>query len=202
MKDYSYLKKMTKDWKITSYGDLGAFAGAGGRISHQKFWSPSLKQGVNTIFLELGFGGGASAGIPEIDNLFSQINNLVKIKDARAAESNYKELVCHCSFSISDIIGAFGDCESGQLVLGDGPKYVRIAARGSGSGPAGSALLFTMPVTFLGEKTYGVAAEASVTSGIFLGVGIQFYNYNMQERFQRELRRKPTDPVIRDSGGF
>jgi hypothetical protein len=198
MEDYSYLTKLTDDWKITSYGDFGAFAGVGARCSHQKFYSAKLKKGVNTIFLEVGVGGGASAGIPEIDKIIAQINNLVKVKDARAAESSYKALTCHRAFSIVDIVGALGDCESGQLVLGDGPKYVRIAARGNGFGPAGSALLFTLPVTFLGEKTYGVAAEASVTSGVFLGVGTQFYNYNMQQRFQREKGRTPSSPVIMD----
>ncbi len=192
--DFSYMSKLTDDWKITSYGDLGAFAGIGGRCSHQKFYSPKLKKGANTIFLEVGVGGGASSKIPDLDTIISILNNLVKVKDGVTAESNYKDLTCHTSFSIADIIGALGDTESAQLVLGDGPKYTRISARGNGLGPAGSALLFTMPVTFLGEKTYGAAAEAAISGGIFFGIGMQFYNMNVQQKFQQEeLNRKTTD---------
>jgi hypothetical protein len=166
----------TNDWQVTSYGDLGAFAGIGARVSHHKFYSPKLNKKVNTVFIEVGLGAGVDFKLPQIE----KINNAIKLYDAANAESGYKKLICHRAFSAADISGALGDCESGSLVLGDGCKMIRIAARGNGLGPAGKSLLFTLPVartpvpgtngqrTAAGEKGYGASVEASVTAGVFI----------------------------------
>ena len=177
----SNMTRMASDWQTASYGDVGVFAGVGAKLSHHAFHSPSLKFTVKTSFLQVGFGAGVDFKFPEI----GWINNAVKAYDTAKAMAGYSDIVCHCSFSASDISGALADAQSGALILGDGPKAARISARGNGLGPAGASLLFTMPfprtkalvknaagktrsVDVLGEKGYGASVEASVTAGVFI----------------------------------
>lgn len=47
---------VASDWETASYGDVGAFAGVGAKISHHAFHSPSLKLTVQTSFLQVGSG--------------------------------------------------------------------------------------------------------------------------------------------------
>lgn len=195
LQDFSYFSKKAQDWRATSYGDVGISAGFGGGLKHLKMWSPSQNLKVNSLVLHVSAGVEIEINSAILSFINSTVQNLVKSKDAATSESNYKTLRCVRAFSIMDYIGS--TCAGGEtsLALGVGDKVGGLVVLNSSIGG-----LFSIPLEV--ETCWGLGGGSTVFRGVILGIGTQFYDYNMQERFQRELKRKPTDPVIRDAGHY
>lgn len=195
LRNFSYFSTKVQDWKATSYGDIGVSAGYGGGIKHLKLWSQSKKLKVNSLLLH------GSAGIElEINSEFLKvvngvIQNLLKVKDAATAEFNYKQLKCYRSFSIADYIGSTCAGFDESLAGGMGLKVGGLGVYMPGVGP-----LFSIPPEV--ENAWGLGGSVTGFTGIIIGVGSQFYDYNMQRRFYMEKNRKATDPVPRPPGGY
>ena len=114
----------------------------------------------------------------------STVQNLIKGKDAAVSESNYKSVKCVRSFSIQDYIGS--SCAGGEtsLALGAGYKVGGLIVLNPHSGG-----LFSIPAEV--EACWGLGGGATTFHGIVIGIGTQFWDYNMQQRFLREKKRKP-----------
>lgn len=195
LKDFSYFSKKAQDWQATSYGDVGVAAGLGGGVKHLKLWSPSTNLTVNSLLLH----GKAGAEIQIKSELLNIINgaiqNFLKGKESVTSEFNYKKLTCYTSFSIENYIGSLCAGFDEAVTIGVGKKVGGLKVSKPGVGP-----LFLIPPEV--ETMWGLGGGVSAFSGIVIGVGVQFFDYNMQQRYFREKARKPTDPVIRDPGGF
>ncbi len=199
MSKFGYFTVCKADWQVTSYGDLGAYGGLGGSVKHMRFKSPSSGHGLHAILLQGGAGVEVQISCEILTFLNSTIQNMIKAKEGATAESNYKKLNCRKAFSIADIIGSIVTSFNESVTVGVGLKVGGLRVDSSG-GPAGPGLLFTIPAEV--ENDFGFGGGVSAQTGIIIGVGSQFYDYNMEQRFLRELNRRPTDPVIRDPGGF
>jgi hypothetical protein len=196
MQNFDYLTVQKADWEVTSYGDFGAYTGYGGTIRHMKFRSPKLGHGTHTIMLQVGFGAELEISAEILTFINSSVQNLIKAKDGATAESNYKKVKCMTAFSIADIIGSTVVSFSEAMAFGVGLKVGALRVDSAG-GPAGPGHLFTIPAAV--ENEFGFGAGMSAQGGVIIGVGLQYWDYNMQQKFERELRRKPTDPVIMDA---
>lgn len=191
LKDFSYLKTKVRDWEATSYGDIGVSAGIGAGILHLKLWSPSHKFCVNSLILQgkVGMEVDVEMGT-ELTKLLSKINggiqNFLKGKDAALSEFSYKKLTCYTAFSISDYLGSFcaGFEESIAAVAGKKISSLKVASLDIGP-------LFLIPKEL--ETAWGIGGNLTGFSGVVIGVGFQFFEYNMQQRYQMEKNRKPTD---------
>lgn len=195
LQDFSYFSKKAQDWRATSYGDVGVCAGYGGGLKHLKLWSPSQNLKVNSLVLHVSTGAEVEVNSAILTFINSTVQYLVKGKDAATSESNYKTLKCVRSFSIADYIGS--TCAGGEtsLALGIGDKVGGLVVLNSTVGG-----LFSIPPEV--ETCWGIGGGVTAFRGIVLGIGVQFYDYNMQQRFLMELNRKPTDPVIRDAAHY
>ncbi len=199
MSNFGHFAVCKADWQLTSYGDLGVYSGLGGGVKHLKFKSPSSGHGMHGILLQVGAGAELQIGSEVLSFINSAIQNTIKAKEGATAEGNYKKLKCRKPFSIIDIIGAQVTSFSESVTIGVGLKVGGSRVDSSG-GPAGPGLLFTLPAEV--ENDFGIGGGVSGQTGVIIGVGSQFYDYNMEQRFLRELGRKPTDQVIRDTGHY
>lgn len=195
MKSFEYFQERVQDWKATSYGDVGLSAGYGGGLKHLKLWSPSKNLKVNSLVLQATAGYEIEITSDLLTTINGVIQNLLKTKDAATAESSYKKLNCYRAFSIADYIGSTCAGSDQSFIPGSGIKVGTFVVYQSGVG-----LLFSIPPEV--EGTWGLGGAMTGFVGTIIGVGTQFFDYNMQQRFMREKARKPTDPVIRDPGGF
>lgn len=194
MANFEGFKQNANDWKVTSYGDVGGFAGYGGKITHFRFYSPTLKKGLSTVLLEAGLGASIEIEFSFLSSLDSFLQGVFKAKEAATANSNYKQLNCFRAFSMWDIIGAKAGSADASISSIFGLKTSGIWVS------SGGAILFEVPLEVSGS--FGVGGGFSFTSGVFVAFGSEISNVYQMERFQRELRRKPTDQVPRPAGGY
>lgn len=192
---FAYFSTKAQDWRATSYGEVGVSAGYGGGLKHLKLWSPGQNLQVNSLIMHGSAGQELEIGSEFLKFLNSTVQQLIKGKDAAVAESNYKSVKCVRSFSIQDYIGS--TCAGGEtsVALVAGSKVGGLIVLNPSIGG-----LFSIPAEV--ETCWGLGGGATIFRGLVIGVGVQFWDYNMQQRFLREKKRRPTDPVIRDSGGF
>ena len=193
LQNFSYFSDRANDWQATSYGDVGACAGIGGGAKHLKLWSPSIKRSVNSLIVHGAVGVEIKVEAPFLSLINGAIQNVVKGKETATAEGNYKRLTCHTSFSIMNYIGSLCAGFEESLAAGGGRKVGGLKVSSMGFGP-----LFTIPAEV--ENAWGIGGGVKAFSGVVLGIGTQFYDYNMQQRYWRERNRKPGDPGILDPG--
>ena len=200
MRDLKKFRQLAADWKITSLGDFGAFAGYGAKIGHYRFYSPSIGIKMHTALILVGVGVGADIAPSFLSGLNSMFDNLTKAKDAAFSESNYAAVDCHRAFSLMDIDGAKASTVETALSIPFGYKTAFFHTSGSPLGPASGALIFSVPASV--DPTYGLKAEAAATSGVFIGLDNYHYEAMAQDRQKREMSRRPSDPLVRPAGGF
>lgn len=179
--DFNYFSKKAQDWRATSYGDVGASAGYGGGLKHLKLWSPSQKLQVNSIIMHVSAGVELEIGGDLLKFINSTVQYLIKGKDAVVAESNYKSVKCVRSFSIQDYIGS--TCAGGEtsLALGIGDKVAGLIVINPNIGG-----LFSIPPEV--ETCWALGGGTTVFRGAVIGVGSQFWDYNMQQRYLMEKK--------------
>lgn len=179
--DFNYFSKKAQDWRATSYGDVGVSAGYGGGLKHLKLWSPSQSLQVNSIIMHVSAGAELEVGSDLLKFVNSTVQYLIKGKDAAVSESNYKTVKCVRSFSITDYIGS--TCAGGEtsLALGAGYKVAGLVVLNPSVGG-----LFSIPPEV--ETCWALGGGVTTFRGVVLGVGTQFYDYNMQQRYLMEKK--------------
>ncbi len=200
MTDLGQFSKTAMDWKITSYGDVGGYAGYGGKLSHFRFYSPSLKLKMHTILMVVGIGAGLDITPGFLSVAKNGIDRFFKIRGAASAESNYSALTCHRPFSLNDIDGANAGAIDTALAISFGYKVGYLHASGAKSGPAGGQIIFSVPPSV--DPTFTITAEASASAGVFVAIGGAHLAEINQSRKERELSRRPSDPLVRPMGGY
>lgn len=191
---FSYFSTKAQDWQATSYGDIGVCAGYGGGLKHLKLWSPSQNLKVNSLIVHGSVGQELEIKSEFLNLVNGVIQYTIKSKDSVVSEWNYKPVKCLKSFSITDYVGSIctGAEESAAFIAG--LKVGGLAVTNPNIGN-----LFIIPPEV--ETSWGLGAGMTAFSGVVIGVGIQFFDYNMQQRYLREKARKSAmDPVIRDPG--
>jgi len=194
MSDLSYFTKTASDWRITSYGDVGAYVGYGGKVSHMKFYSPSLNLRLNTVLLLVGIGAGVDVSPTFLKGANTALENFFKGKDSVNAESGYKTLACHKPFSLNDIDGATCGAIDTAASIPFGYKTGFFHASANGN------LIFSVPAVV--EPNFGFKLEAAAAAGRFFSLGNQYLAAMNEGRKQRELGRTPSSPLVRPAGGF
>jgi hypothetical protein len=181
LKSFDYFSTKAQDWKATSYGDIGISAGYGGGLKHLKLWSPSKNLKVNSIVVHGKVGLEVEIKSDLLNLINGVIQNLIKGKEAATAESSYKPVKCYAAFSITDYIGALcAGFEESITILG-GLKVGGLIVSSAGGSP-----LFSIPAEV--ENAWGIGGGATTFSGFVVGVGVQFWDYNMQQRFLMEKK--------------
>lgn len=188
LKKFSYFSTKAQDWKATSYGDVGFSGNYGVGLKHLKLWSPSKSLKVNSLVLQGKVGVEIEITIEFLKFVNGAIQNILKGKESATAESNYKALKCFKSFSIADYIGCQCEGHEESFIIGSGLKVsgLKVFQPLDALNP-----LFLIPAEV--ENTWGLGGSISAFSGLIIGIGTQFFDYNMQQKFQMELNRKPTD---------
>lgn len=189
--------KKVNDWKITSLGDIGGFAGPGAKISHFRFYSPTLGKKANTVLIQVGFGVGGEVKLDLPKIVYSLYENLTKAKGAVTAEKNYTQLVCHIPFSLDDIDHAnCGNIDTG-IAIPFGYKSGFCHASSSDG-----RLMFSVPASVDPIFSVMVKMEASVSAGVFILLENRQYASMAASRREREFARTPSSPLVRPAGGF
>lgn len=188
------------DWKITSYGDIGGFAGYGGKLSHFRFYSQSLGLKMHTILVTVGVGVGVDVTPGFLSMAKNALERFFKVQGAVSAESNYTALECHKPFSLNDIDGANAGAIDTALAITFGYKVGYCHCSGNPLGPAGGALIFSIPASV--DPTFTVTAEASSSAGVFVSLDGSHLAQINNSRREREFARRPSDPLVRPAGGF
>jgi hypothetical protein len=200
MNNIASFSKTAMDWKITSYGDIGGFAGYGGKLAHFRFYSPSLNLKMHTILASAGVGVGLNVTPGFLSSVKNALERFFKAKGAATAESSYTALECHRPFSLNDIDGANAGAIDTALAITFGYKVGYCHCSGSKSGPAGGALIFSIPASV--DPTFTITAEASSSAGIFISLDGSNLAQIDNSRREREFARRPSDPLVRPAGGF
>lgn len=195
MADYSYFNLTATDWKITGYGDVGGYVGYGGKLSHLKFYSPSLKLYLNSVHLQIGIGVGVDISPKFLSKANTAYENFLKGKDAVTAEGKYTALVCHRPFSLNDIDQARSGAIDTALSIPFGYKTGFCHVSNDRD-----QLIFSVPANV--DPCYGFKAEASASSGIIYSLGNEYLMAINESRKQREMSRKASSPLVRPAGGF
>lgn len=181
LQSFSYFSTKAQDWKATSYGDVGVSAGYGAGLKHLKLWSPGSDLKVNSLVVHGKGGLELKLSSDLLGFINGVIQNTIKGKEAATAESNYKALKCFRAFSITDYIGSLCAGFEESLAMGGGLKVGGLKVSDTNIGS-----LFALPVEV--ENTWGIGGSVSTFSGFVVGVGVQFYDFNMQQRFLMEKR--------------
>ena len=200
MTDLGSFSKTAMDWKITSYGDIGGYAGYGGKLSHFRFYSQSLNLKMHTILAVTGVGVGVDVTPGFLSMVKSGMERFFKVKGAVSAESSYAALDCHRPFSLNDIDGANAGAVDTALAITFGYKVGYLHCSGASSGPAGGALIFSVPPSV--DPTFTITAEASASAGVFVALDGSNLAQIDNSRREREMSRRPSDPLVRPAGGF
>lgn len=195
MTQYSYFSSTATDWKITGYGDVGGYLGYGGKLAHLKFFSPSLKLYLNAVHLQVGLGVGVDISPKFLQHANATYENFLKTKDAYYVESRYTPLICHRPFSLNDIDQA----RSGSIDTAVSIPFGYKTGFCHVSNDQG-ALLFSIPASV--DPCYGFKFEASMSGGIIYSLGNKYLAAINESRKNRELSRRPSDPLVRPAGGF
>jgi hypothetical protein len=197
MANFSSLMTKANDWKAMSYGDVAGFAGFGGKITHFKFHSPTVKKSLNFVLLEIGVGAEIKIGLDFISSLDSFLQNCNRIKEGATANSNYKALACYRAFSLYDVIAARSTSFDTSISSITGLKV-------SGLWVSSFDLkycLFKIPAEV--SPALGIGGGASVQGGIFVPFGQEISNVYMLDRYQREKNRKSAmEQIPRPAGGW
>lgn len=191
----SYFSSAASDWKITGYGDVGAYVGYGGKLAHLKFFSPSLKLYLNAVHLQVGFGAGVDISPKFLAPANSAYENFLKGKDAYYTESRYTSLICHRPFSLNDIDQARSGSIDTAVSIPFGYKTGFCHVSNDNG-----ALLFSVPPSV--DPCYGFKFEASMAGGIIFSLGNEYLAAINESRKNRELSRRASDPLVRPAGGF
>lgn len=196
MANFDAFHKKADDWKITSYGDVGVSVGVGGKITHFKFFSPSLKRNFNTVFIAFAPGYSLKLGLDILQNIDSILKNCHKAVEGSKANSNFKPLKCYHTFSCWDIIGAWGGGIETEIASICGMKAGGLHAA------KGSEALFSIPYEV--SPSFGLGGGATATIGMFFTVDPELSNTYRRQQFdiEMEVRKKPSDPFPRQPGGF
>lgn len=181
LQSFEYFSTKVRDWKATSYGDVGVSAGLGAGLKHLKLWSPGKNLKVNSILVNGKTGVEIEIKSDLLGLINSVVQNFIKGKESVTAESNFKPLNCYASFSIADYIGALCAGFEESLTAIGGRKVGGLKVSQPGIGP-----LFAIPVEV--ENAWGIGGGATAFSGFVVGVGVQFWDYNMQQRFLMEKK--------------
>lgn len=195
MANQSYFTLTAADWKITGYGDVGGYLGYGGKVSHMKFHSPSLKLYLNAVHLQVGLGAGADISPKFLSQANTAYENFIKGRDAYNTESRYTPLICHRPFSLNDIDHA----RSGSIDTAVSIPFGYKTGFCHVSNDKG-LLLFSVPASV--DACYGFKFEASMAGGIIFSLGNEYLAAINESRKNRELSRRPSDPLVRPAGGF
>lgn len=194
MTDLAYLWQPAEDWHATSYGDVGVAVGLAAGVVHLNFRSESVGQALN--FLMLGAGVGLDASLEgRIGNILDAVGRLLGLGGGL---SGYTRINCLRPFSFADLSGAQCITRNFSATVLIGSQRLLLTLRASGIGPAGDGLLFED--LDLGGSTAGLGATATATGNFLISFGTDIYRLNTQRRFERELQRRPSDPVLRDPG--
>ncbi len=190
---YAYMAVEKRDWQVTSMGDLSGFGGLGGGIWHFKFRSPSLRKHMNTLLVAGGVGAGA-----EVQARWNAILNVIhRARDAERAERGYTRIRCLRAFSMNDMLLGICALASGTATMGPGVAGALLTLRASGQGRARGDLFRRQPIV---GDAIGAGLGGSIVWGSLIGIGTEFWHLNTRRRFDRELQRRPSDPVLRDPG--
>lgn len=155
---------------------------------------------LNTILLQVGVGVGVDISPTFLSGFNAVYEKFLKTKDAVTAESSYKAITCHRSFSLNDIDGATCGAIDAAVAIPFGYKSGFFHASGSSGGPAGGALIFSVPASV--DPVYGFKFETSASAGRFVSLGNQYLAEINESRKQREMSRTPSSPLVRPAGGF
>lgn len=188
------LKNTARDWRVTSYGDVAALVGLGGKVSHIKFLSPSLKRSLHTILLEAGVGAELKIDVSFLQKIDCLLSNGFKAKESATAESNYKNLLCLRPFSAWEIIGSKTAAAEASLNSVFGIKVSAITAFSNG------VPIFDISAEV--SNTLGIGIGASFTAGVFVGFGGAASSPFTMERYKMEKARKATDMLPKPAGGY
>lgn len=194
MANYDAFETKTNDWRITSYGDVGVSFGGGGKITHFKFYSPSLNQNFNTVHIAFAPGFSLKIGLDFLGKIDGILKSCQKTVDGLQANSNFKPLKCYRAFSCADIIMAWGGGIETEIASICGIKSGGLHAA------KGGKPLFSIPYEV--SPSFGLGGGATATVGLFFRLGLGNEYWRQQFDIEMQVRKSPTDPFPRQPGGF
>lgn len=196
MPNFDNFMQKTSDWRVTSYGELGVTLGIGGKVTHFIFQSPTLRQKLNTIFIENGVGAELKINLDVISAVDKLVSGLSKAVDTYNSITGWTKLFCYRPFSRWDIMGALAGGYESSISSICGIKVNGLLALKN------KTMLFSIPSEV--SPSFGIGGGASAKVGFFWGIDSDISRVYMRDKYDNEnkVRKSARDPFPRQIGGF